>query len=149
MSESLNRQLLRMTTLLQLEQRARRAARDELAFLMVNETAALVPYHQAVLWQCGRKGKGRVAAVSGLAVPDRDGPYLLWLRRVLRTVAGGPNARTIHALTAEDLTVAGEVDPAAGWRDWLPAHALWVPLIGPLGDLPGGMLLVRQDPWSE
>lgn len=148
MSESLNRNLLRLTTLLQLEQRARRAAPDELAFVMVNETAGLLPYRQAVLWQCGRRGgDGRVLAVSGVADPDGDGPYLAWLRRLLRRVARGPRARTIHAFGRAD--VAEDPDLDSGWRDWLPDAALWVPLTDPAGRLGGGLLFLRGEAWGE
>ncbi|HEV7370293.1 efflux RND transporter periplasmic adaptor subunit [Arenibaculum sp.] len=147
MSESLNRNLLRLTTLLQLEQRARRAAPDELAFVMVNETAGLLPYRQAVLWRCARRGDGRVLAVSGVADPDGDGPYLAWLRRLLRRVAGGPRAQAIHAFGRQD--VADDPDLDAGWREWLPDAALWVPLADPAGRLGGGLLFVRGEPWGE
>jgi len=145
MSAALNRQLLRLTALLQLEQRARRAARDELGFVMVNETASAIPYQQAVLWQWDGRGAGRVAAVSGVAVPDTRGPYLTWLARVLTAVAHDGAAGAIHPFTATDLPEALR----AGWEEWLPAHALWVPLTGLHGDLPGALLLVRAEPWSD
>ena len=58
MSTPLNLQLLRLSTLLQLEQRARQAGAAELRFLMVNDTATVVPYQQAALWQEQDGGDG-------------------------------------------------------------------------------------------
>jgi multidrug resistance efflux pump len=150
MSEGLNKQLLRMATLLQLEQRARRADAAELPFLVVNETASLLLYRQALLWRAGRgpggaKG-GKVAAASGVAVHDPDGPYLAWVAKVMARVAGGPDARRIHAFGADAL---GDADLARDWAEWLPRQALWVPLPAPGGEPVGALLLVRDEPWTE
>ncbi len=55
---SLDAQLFGLGTLVQLLKRARRAATaEELGFVMVNETHALLPYRQAALWQ--RHARGR------------------------------------------------------------------------------------------
>jgi len=149
MSESLNRQLLRITTLLQLEQRARRAATlEELGFAIVNETHALVAYRQAVLWTPGPRG-GRIQAVSGIAVPDHDGPYLAWLRRLMTAAFARPEGRKTGLLTAADLPADAGQDWAAGWAEWLPAHVLWVPLPGPDGQQPAVLLLARAEPWTD
>lgn len=148
MSDGLNRQLLRLGTLMQLERRARRCTREELPFILVNETATLVPYRQAILWQTDGRGGGRVAASSGLAVFDAAGPYMTWIARAMRVLAapvrpegqGGP--RIVAPADLPD-------DLAAEWTQWLPRSALWVPLAGPGGILLGGLLLAREEPWSE
>jgi len=145
-SEGLNRQLLRMGALLQLEQRVRSCSPVELPFVMVNETTTVIPYHQAVLWRAlGRKG--RVVAVSGLSALAEDGPYLTWLSALLRRVAAGPEGRRIGPV---DRTAAGG-DRAleAGWSEWMPHHAIWVPLAAGDGPPLGGLLLSRADPWGE
>lgn len=149
MSDGLNRQLLRLTTLLQLERRARRAPLPELPFLLVNETSTLLLYRQALLWQAGRRG-GRVVAASGVAVHDPEGPYLSWLSKVLARVAAGADAMRIHAFGPDAL----EDDALAkDWQEWLPRVALWVPLPAPDGapggTLMGALLLVRDEPWTE
>jgi hypothetical protein len=146
MSEGLNKQLLRMATLLQLEQRARRAAPVELPFVMVNETASLLLYRQAILWQAAKRGGGRVTAASGVAVHDPDGPYLSWLGKLLARVARGPDARRIHAFGPD---AVGDADLARDWSEWLPREALWVPLLAPGDVLLGALLLVRDEPWTE
>lgn len=145
----LNRQLLRITALLQLEQRARRAATaEELGFVIANETHALVPYRQAALWRPGPAGDtvgARVAAVSGVAVPDADGPYVAWLKRLFAHLwpqGGDPAPRP---LTPASLPP----DLAGAWEEWLPAHALLVPLPGPKGRRAGLLLLARPEPFGE
>ncbi|WP_162937749.1 efflux RND transporter periplasmic adaptor subunit [Indioceanicola profundi] len=141
----MNRQLLRMTTLLQLEQRARRAeTAEELGFAIVNETHALVAYAQAALWQPGPL-RGRIAAISGLAVPDRDGPFAAWLTGLAARLAGQPAGRDIRVVTAADV----DAETARDWTDHLPAQLLWVPLPGPGGELLGVLLLSRPEAWSS
>lgn len=143
---------------------ARRAEHvSELEFMAVNDSRALVPYRQAALWQ-GRSG---VRALSGVVKLEAHVPYVQWLNRVLVLAA----ARSPHEpwrLTASDLPA----DLAAEWAQWLPAHALWLPLppLKPLqaaalgskqqqqpdltaGDAAGngleGWLLVRDLPWTD
>ncbi|HEV7368350.1 efflux RND transporter periplasmic adaptor subunit [Arenibaculum sp.] len=157
MTDVPNRQLLTITGLVQLEKRARHAATpEEFGFLAVNETHALVRYRQAVLWRCGPKGGarggGQVVALSGLAVPDRNAPFVVWLRRLLRhldTAGQGTgqagDAKAVAALTAAD---AGP-DLGGDWSEWLPAHALAVPLSSPEGERLGVLLLARDEPWND
>ncbi|AWK89147.1 efflux RND transporter periplasmic adaptor subunit [Azospirillum thermophilum] len=139
-SNQLNRQLLRLSTLLQLGKRARAAVRTELPFVMVNETAGLLPYQQAVLWEGG--AQGRIAALSGVSAPDLGGSYATWLRRVLPVLAASGKA---HAVEAAELPP----DAASGWADHLPPHAYWLPLAVPGTGQLGGLLFARTEPWSE
>ncbi|MDP3839677.1 MAG: hypothetical protein Q8Q54_12230, partial [Methylococcales bacterium] len=81
MSEQRNKQLLQLTLLLQLESRARLAPADELPYILVNETADLVPYRQALLW---RLDTAKIKAASGVAIPEKNSPYALWLNPVLQ-----------------------------------------------------------------
>lgn len=108
--------------LLELGHRARAAASvQELEFLLVNDTRLLVPYRQAAWWHSAQG----VAALSGVVQADRNAPYAQWLQKVcqhwsdLDTEAGG--ARVV---TAADLPA----QLATSWQQWLPAHAVWVPL---------------------
>jgi len=140
-----SRQLLVLTGVLQLERRARRAATaEELGFLMVNETTGLVRYRQGVLWRCTGAKRGTVAALSGVAVLDAQAPYMVWLNRLLRwmqaTHGGTPVAVDAAAVPPE---------LARDWAEWLPAHALWLPLAVPGDGLPGALFLARDEPWTE
>lgn len=136
-----NQQMLRLSALLQLQLQARTARRDELGFLMVNETIAIVPYMQAALWQ----PHTRKLVLSGAGSPDQDGPYATWMRAVLRHLSRLPDAGQIRVCTAANLPPA----LAAGWHEHLPEYALWCPLATPDGVLAGGLVFARHDPWTD
>jgi hypothetical protein len=139
-------QLYGLGTLIQLLKRARRAATpEELAFVIVNETHALLPYRQAALWQRDAQGVGRVLAMSGAATVERNAPFMLWLGRAFAEFDRAADAARVR------LVDTGSLDGATGeaWAEWLPAHGLLVQL-GPDGVPPlGTLLLAREQPWSE
>jgi hypothetical protein len=138
-------QLLRLSTLVQLVKRARHAAsREELGFIAVNETLQLVDYRQGSLWLRQPGGQGRIAALSGVPVVERGAPFTLWLTRVLRKLETAEDADKTRRIGAADFGGA----LAAEWKEWLPAHALWLPLSGPRGRL-GALLFARDKAWSE
>jgi hypothetical protein len=143
MTEKMNIQLIRLTALLQMEQRVRRAAREELPFIMVNETASLIPYQQAILWQT--EGQGRVLAVSGVAVPDPRSPFLTWCSGMIRRLPIESGGRVIQRLDPEGLSP----EQRKGWQEWLPPSGLWVPLLGPGQDLVASLLFFRQEAWGD
>jgi multidrug resistance efflux pump len=138
-SVSANNAVQGLLNLLQIGRRARAAATiEELGFIAVNETRALLAYRQAALWLGGTQA--RVAAVSGVPEVDPNAPFPQWLRHLFGAVA---------------LTEVGVIDPATlspllaeEWSSWLPAHALGVPLQHPEADVPGLLLLARDEPWQ-
>ena len=105
-ASNLEAQLFGLSTLVQLVRRARHAATaQELAFVMVNETHALVPYRQAVLWRRDAIGGGGVVAISGGAVVERNAPITLWLNRAMAK-RDSDRADTPRAVSAADLSGA-------------------------------------------
>src|SRR3954469_19670751 len=143
MNEILNRQLLSITGLVQLEKRIRHAATvEEFGFLVVNETHALVRFRQAVLWRRTNVGDGKVVAVSGLALPDADAPFLVWLGKVLKITAG---RREIEPVDARQLPL----EMGGEWADWLPPHGLWVPLDRSDEERLGGVVSGRGGAWAR
>ena len=70
-----------------------------------------------------------MAALSGVAHPEANAPYVQWLRAACSALADQP-VRTIDALA---------LPPAIGeqWPEWLPAHGLWVPIHMPGAAGPG------------
>ncbi len=136
-----DRQLTALAGLVQLERRVRAApTAGELAFLIVNETHALVPYRQALFW---RADKGAVDALSGLATPDADAPFTHWMGKRLAAWSG---LTTPLDLTADDMP-ADEVEL---WAGHLPSHGLLLPLITGEGGTPVGLLLLARDtPFAE
>ncbi|MBK8815399.1 MAG: HlyD family efflux transporter periplasmic adaptor subunit [Methylococcaceae bacterium] len=141
MSERLNNQLIRLTLLLQLERRARQATANELPYVLVNETSELIPYRQAVLW---RTDKSTLEAASGVAKPEPNSPYALWLKPVLNHLSRNENANQIKSFSVEDLPK----DLAAEWVDWLPEHGLWMPIRTAFGSR-YVLTLFREASWSE
>src|SRR5581483_9342846 len=109
-----------LAVLLDLAHRARHASdAAELAFVAVNDTHALAPYRQAALWFAGEG----MQALSGVVQIEANAPYAQWLARVCRALASEQRPR---ALGSADLPAT----EAAEWDEWLPAHALWLPLAG-------------------
>lgn len=133
--------------LAQLETRARHAETlEELAFITVNETNALAPYRQAVLWRRDQPGVGRVLAISGAATIEQNAPFSLWIERVFARIdrSFGEGAK-LCAVEASNLPA----ELAEEWSEWFPARGLMIPLRTPRGEVLGHLLLVREQPWLE
>ncbi|MCG8511799.1 MAG: HlyD family efflux transporter periplasmic adaptor subunit [Rhodospirillales bacterium] len=135
-----------LAALLGLEERARLAASiTELAFIMVNETRSLAPYRQAALYV---EGEG-IVAVSGVSSVERTAPFTLWLERAFRRLG----QKSDHGPAGDGHQIAGaEIldEPDRGqWKEWLPRHALWVPLTDPDGASLGMLMLAREESWRE
>ncbi|MBT8421004.1 MAG: HlyD family efflux transporter periplasmic adaptor subunit [Gammaproteobacteria bacterium] len=132
---------LAVSALFQLQERTWTAKTpEELAFISVNETHMLAPYRQAILWI---RGRGVVAA-SGVAILEKDAPFIQWVRRLSNRLATEEKAqaRPIHPrdLPPED---------ADEWRNWLPENGLVLPLAKAGDRKPFGLLLlVRDEAWS-
>ncbi len=144
MTDPRDRQLATLAALVQMERRVRAAPTlQELAFLIVNDTHALVSYRQAVLW---RADTGAIQAMSGLATPDPEAPFNHWLSKRLAEWVKVPG---VQELTAEDIPA----DEAAIWAEHLPVHALILPIPLPgaaTGAGPGLLLLLARDqPFGE
>ena len=139
-----------LAALIDLGRRARHARSSAaVEFMLVNDSMALAPYRQAVLWHADRG----LLALSGLVKPELNAPYALWLKQLCREILGrkqGTNpadrSPTPAALTAADLsaTAAGE------WAQWWPAQALCLPLGQVTNDAAPQalLLLVRDNPWQ-
>ncbi len=132
-----------LAALLQLEKRARAcASTQELAFLMVNDTHALAPYRQAAWWTPGAGGDGNIGALSGLAVPDPNAPYTVWLAGMLAS----------RARDGASGALSPRADEQPMWAEHLPAHGLLLrlPLAAPDGGRDGDALLAlwRDTPWA-
>lgn len=132
-----------LAALLDLSRRARHA-RDmaELSFMAANDTHTLAPYRQAALWA----EDAGLRALSGVVQIEANAPYAQWLDRVFRHV--NIEGKRPHAFDKSDLP---EV-LAADWDEWLPQHAMWLPLAADRdvkGSARGALLLVRDLPWTE
>jgi hypothetical protein len=140
-------QVVVLGTLLQLERQARQAdSQSALGFIAVNDSHRLFPYKQALLWTFKSLGKPRVAAVSGVAVPDHNAPFIRWSADLVRKLA--EDRETSHKLqlfTPDKIPQAF----ASGWQEWSLGQLLWCPFLDRAGKLIGGMLFFRANPWGE
>ncbi|MDP1772662.1 MAG: HlyD family efflux transporter periplasmic adaptor subunit [Methylobacter sp.] len=136
------RQLAALATLLQLEKSFRNADTPEaLAYTLVNDSRGLIVFRQAALW---RIDSAEVVAVSGLAVIDANAPYISWLNKVFKQLSLDTSGE-IRSLTAEDLQNGSDEE----WPQWVPAHAVWLP-VSAYGATPqAGLLLARESAWTE
>nr|VFK40699.1 MAG: HlyD family secretion protein [Candidatus Kentron sp. SD]VFK44227.1 MAG: HlyD family secretion protein [Candidatus Kentron sp. SD]VFK80851.1 MAG: HlyD family secretion protein [Candidatus Kentron sp. SD] len=131
-------ELRAVSALLRLQERAWGAkTTKELAFIATNETHGMAPYRQAVLWIRGRG----VVGVSGVVAPEKDAPFIQWIRRLLSGPTIGDAPRLIGP---RDL----EQNDAEEWHNWLPNHGLVLPLDDRDGGRFGLLLLVRDEGWS-
>jgi hypothetical protein len=161
MPENVRIEASQLAQLWQLSARAREAANEQtLAFTLVNETQALVPYRQAAWWRASPPLPGAVGAVSGLPQSDPGAPYIQWLGAVCRALARSeaqragvsrgvlPDSGAVphhpHAFTAADLPP----ELAADWGAWWPACALWVPLLDSQQRSFGAAVFVRDTAWE-
>lgn len=132
----------RLAILVELERRCRNALPDELPFVLVNETARLVPYLQAALWlETGQK----VAAISGVAFPQPESPLVQWLERFFEAAARSKDKDGLVAMTPDAL----DPDAALQWEELTAPQVAVLALRGP-GDGPaeGFLALFRNEPFS-
>ncbi|MGM0594532.1 MAG: HlyD family efflux transporter periplasmic adaptor subunit [Pseudomonadota bacterium] len=132
-----------LTVLLELERSARHARDgDALQHTVVNETRRLIAYRRAVLVDGDTL---RVRALSGVATVERDAPFVQWLERVCREVAGSEAGSTLGSVRVGKLPDGLQKD----WGSFTGGEVLWLPLRHPDGSVSGYLWLDREQPWSE
>jgi hypothetical protein len=125
-----------LSVLMDLSRRSRHAESDrELAFLLVNETHALLPYRQAALWLSDEG----VYALSGVVQIEANAPYVHWLASVCAFLQQDASSHG-RIFSAHDLPGA----LAEEWAHWWPTHAVGLTLPGP-----GLCLFARDEPWTN
>ena len=135
-----------LVQLLDLAHQAREArSRDELAFVLLNDSRRLLHYRQAVLWLEGTGLRG----LSGVVEPDPNAPYALWVRKLCAHLHDTNQAASPAGVIAVDRHQLPEA-LAAEWSEWLPGEGLWLPVPGDAGQPPvGGLLLALDEPCPE
>lgn len=133
-----------LATLLELCRRAREAEDTaELAFLLVNDSFHLSAYRQAALWFA----EGGIRALSGVVEPEANAPYVQWLEKLIQARLD----KVESPCRLDSLDIPDELLTA--WSQWLPAHALWLPLTGVMQDgvlsAQGGLILAREVAWRD
>ena len=134
---------------LEIEARARAANNlAELHFSIANDAYGLVGFRQALVFS-GDGEDSSLAAVSGLARPTEDSPYLIWLRRawpwVLKRL-DGKAGWCVMPHEGEENIPAGLID---GWLEWWPQGVLALPLPSRAGIILGWVIFLLETPPSE
>lgn len=145
--ELLARQVHGLTTLLTLQEEARKAqSLDELAFVIVNGTLRLVSYAQAVFWRVSPAKKTILAAVSGAPRFDANAPQMVWYRKAIDIFNHAAAMDHIQEVALDRLPPELLQDG----ESWSHAHGLWLPIKHPRsGEILGGLWLSRDRPWEE
>lgn len=145
--ELLERQVQGLTTLLALQEEARKAeSLAQLGFVVVNETLRLVYYAQAVFWRWSASGKVTIAAVSGAPRFDANAPQMVWYQKVIDRIQQTDGFNHSQELPWDRLPK----EWAAEGESWVHASGLWLPLKHPrTGAVLGGLWLTRDRAWEE
>ena len=141
-------QMQLVTLLAAIEARARSATTvTELVFSIANDGYGLLGFRQALVFE-GDGAAAVLTAVSGLARPTEDSPYLVWLRRAWpwlhARAAAAPSWQTIPTDTSD-------VPPAVldGWQEWWPTGAFVLPLDRRSGERLGWVVFLLDQPPAE
>ncbi|MDB5982130.1 MAG: multidrug transporter [Pseudomonas sp.] len=131
-----------VAVLLHLEQRAQEArTREELGFVLVNETWQLLRYRQAYLFVSNVLGKPTLSNVSSLAVLPEESPFSVWLKRLAEHLwQHADPAQPVRLWQVHECPDSF----AEGWAEWLPPQLISVPLPGRDDSRPGLLLLACE-----
>ncbi len=139
------RALRELIAVLQLEKLARAAyKKDELAFLIVNDTHKISPYEQSILWSYDVTGRIMIEAVSGVARPDSNSPYLQSLVRLIKHLVESDKALSVYEIIEDNLS-----DALA--EDWKVSGlcSLWCPFVDEDKSLTGGIWINSRAHWQQ
>jgi len=120
---------------------------NALAFSIANDTYPLLGFRQALVFACHASGQHELLCVSGLARPQEDSPYLVWLRRAVPWLAQHVAGAAPAWLARSQLEPAPEVSD--GWAEWWPEGAWCIPIHGRSGRRLGLVLFLLDEPVRE
>jgi hypothetical protein len=138
-----------LLTLLHLESLARKVQESQaMPFLIVNETRALLNYRQAILFKAAdnQRQTMRVAAISSIAVLDKDAQMLQWLEKTIADLYQADQNPQPRVFLAQHVKNS---ELSAAWQEYSLPYIAWAPFYLPSGNLQGGLWLSRETPWNE
>lgn len=141
-----------LATLLVLNDEIRRVTNvREFGFFTTNETHRLIPYHLAFLWRKKEPFGLELLTQSGTPEIDNHSIANQWLKGKISEIAATPEAKKIHQVDlAESELKAANKDQASLWTDSLfPNYLLWCPLFNKFNEVTGGLVYLREKPFSE
>lgn len=131
--------------LLQLEAEIRRAeSLKSLQFLIANDTRRIASYRQAYVLEA-RRSSYRVAAISSLAVVDRNAPAVRWTEAIVNVLVDGFTQQAVQFINAMDCPEELRND----WPNFSFSHAALCALVTPTGQYLGALWISRDQPFTE
>ncbi|MEZ5902936.1 MAG: efflux RND transporter periplasmic adaptor subunit [Alphaproteobacteria bacterium] len=158
-SEAENKFQLLLTLITLLKNARHKSKKTELEFLMVNQTFNLTPYSNCVYWEY-QKNKLTIKNISGLVQIDTDGPYTLWLNRVIKNYIGqnkkhlfvqdeNENQQVsfskLKKVTKEDCTQSDQED----WNKWVTNNAYLMVMRDDQDQIIGGLWLDKEKDFNS
>jgi hypothetical protein len=120
-----DRRSLPFAVFLELERAARAArTRDELGYLVVNDTRRLVGFRVAAMLRFGAAGKARMQSATGVSFPDPYVPFTVFVERLATRLAGSGRHATSAAISRDGLSP----EDLREWAELAPPHLLWTPM---------------------
>lgn len=120
---------------------------NALAFGIANDAYPLLRFRQALVFAQRQGGSFDLLCVSGLARPQEDSPYLVWLRRAMPWLGRQLTGAEPAWLAREALAPPAEVSD--GWAEWWPPGAWCVPIHGRNGQRLGLVVFLLEEPVHE
>jgi len=119
----------------------------ELGFSVANDAYAILGFRQALVFE-GDGAAATLMAVSGLARPSEDSPYLVWLRRTWPWLQARASAAPGWIAMPDG---AADLPPGMleGWREWWPAGVLALPLARRSGERLGWVVFLLDQPPAD
>lgn len=116
----------------------------EVMFVAVNDSFDIFRFSQAILWQYDFRKRIRIGAVSSLAETAENTPYVQWLTSVLDWMLvnkQGPVVTCSYGELPDSLAEDGS--------DWMHDSIVHCRFYSPEGDVIGGMLFHREEPFAD
>ena len=148
MAEDSEKEMSRLSLLMQLEAMARQAESVKaLHFLVVNELRHLINFRQAFLFanDVVNDSKYHMEAASSIAVVDRNAPFVSWLETCLHRLHKDNGLESLRRLDAA--SVPDELKEE--WKENSLPFVIWCPLKLADGTSLGGLWLAREKPWND
>lgn len=144
MSDRNDARLQAISSLLQVEQEARKAeTHAELSFVIVNDTRRVLVCDQAWFWLFDDLGQPRVERASNVSEIDANSIQVTWINQLLGWCLEQSWHTEVKVLSSADVPAP----LAEAWSEHLAPHVLYVPFAG--RGFPGGLLLASKTPWVE
>ena len=135
---------IKVARLIGLEKAREASSKDELYFVIANETRQIIDYVNSFLLIKTPTDKFKIKATSDLATIDRTSPLLTFIENFIN------NDKTIDTKEIQNLDVEKIAKNIKAEKPKnLPQNILFIPIISPQKGMQGYLLLGRQKQFSD